>query len=276
MPSIYTHEAFGKAVLKHLPEEMQEIIYEYPNQFQIGLQGPDILFFHKPFKKDRINTTGINMHSQSMLQWLIPATRVIFNKGKDNPEYSYYLGFICHYLLDSKCHPYINEMVDEIKFNHIELETEFDRFLLNKNGHDALKYPVYKLVPKDLGTALGISALYKQYPGINTTSIYRSLKDMYFYKMILFCPSRNRRRLIERVCKAFGIYSMAQGHIMHTRINSKSSITNPVLLHMVREQIPEAVDILTKINEYFDLPETECLGNILKITRLHSNFEGEL
>jgi hypothetical protein len=276
MPSIYTHEAFGKAVLHQLPEEMKETIHEYPNLYQIGLQGPDVLFFYQPFKKNRTNSTGINMHSQSLLQWLIPATRMIYNKGKDTPEYSYYLGFILHYLLDSKCHPYINSMVKELRFNHIELETEFDRYLLTKRGHDPLHYPVYKLVPTDLGTALGISSLYRSYPGITTTAIYRSMKDMYFYKMILFAPSRRRRKVLERFCKAFGIYSMAQGHIMHTRINPKSDITNPHLLQLVREQIPEAVDILTQIDALFDLEETECLSEIVKLTRLHLNFKGEL
>lgn len=276
MPSIYTHEAFGKAVLSQLPDQMRDIVYEYPNLYQIGLQGPDILFFYHPFSKNRINATGINMHSQSLLQWLIPATRMIYNKGKDSPEYSYFLGFILHYLLDSKCHPYINSMVKELHFNHIEMETEFDRYLLTKRGHNPLRYPVYKLVRKDLGTALGISSLYRSYPGINTTSIYRALKDMYFYKMILFAPSRKRRRILERVCKAFGIYSLTQGHIMHTRVNPKSDVTNPQLLRLVREQIPEAVEVLTMIDALFDLEETECLSGIVKLTRLHLNFKGEL
>ena len=276
MPSIYTHEAFGKAVLNKLPEEMKDIVHEFPNVFQIGLQGPDILFFYKPFQKNRINQTGVNMHSQSMLQWLIPATRMIYHRGKDTPEYSYFLGFMLHYLLDSKCHPYINSMVKELNFNHVELETEFDRYLLTKRGHDPLHYPVYKLVPTDLGVALYISPLYKSYPGINTTAIYRSLKDMYFYKMILFAPSRRRRRFLERFCKSLGIYSLAQGHIMHTRVNPKSDVTNPVLLKMVREEIPEAVELLTRVNDLFDLEETECLSGMIKLTRLHLNFNGEM
>ncbi len=275
MPSIYTHEAFGKAVLNNLPQEMKEIIYEYPNLYQIGLQGPDILFFYHPFSKNRINSTGTNMHDQSLLQWLIPATRMIYNKGKDTPEYCYYLGFILHYLLDSKCHPYINFMVKELHFNHIELETEFDRFLLIKRGHDPLHYPVYKLVPKDLGTALGISPLYRSYPGITTTAIYRALKDMYFYKMILFAPSRRRRKALERICKTFGIYSMAQGHIMHTHVNPKSEVTNPHLLKLVREEIPEAAKLLIEIDSLFDLDETDCLSGMIKLTGLHLNFQGE-
>ncbi|MDF2951137.1 MAG: hypothetical protein K0S18_720, partial [Anaerocolumna sp.] len=48
MPSAYTHFKFGMEVIKLLPMELQNIILKNKDLYEIGLQGPDILFFYKP------------------------------------------------------------------------------------------------------------------------------------------------------------------------------------------------------------------------------------
>ena len=41
---------------------------------------------------------------------------------------------MCHYCLDKHCHPLIDTMTQNSDLDHMELETEFDRFLLQKDG----------------------------------------------------------------------------------------------------------------------------------------------
>ena len=52
----------------------------------------------------------------------------------DEALLAYLLGFGCHYLLDSSCHPFVNEMNDKGRISHSLLEIEFDRFLMEENG----------------------------------------------------------------------------------------------------------------------------------------------
>ena len=53
MPTTYAHDLFGKMVYHRLDPEIQEKIKKYQTTYQIGLHGPDILFYVRPFHKNR-------------------------------------------------------------------------------------------------------------------------------------------------------------------------------------------------------------------------------
>ena len=55
MPTTYAHDLFGKMVYHRLDPEIQEKIKKYQTTYQIGLHGPDILFYVRPFHKNRFN-----------------------------------------------------------------------------------------------------------------------------------------------------------------------------------------------------------------------------
>ena len=46
MPALYAHNKFGKLVIPKLPSTIKETVRKYPNEFRMGLQGPDFLFFY--------------------------------------------------------------------------------------------------------------------------------------------------------------------------------------------------------------------------------------
>ena len=69
--------------------------------------------------------------------------REFFEKGmakvreEKNPALmAYLLGFGCHYILDSTCHPYVNQVAAEGKISHTLFEKEFDRMLMYETGKD--------------------------------------------------------------------------------------------------------------------------------------------
>lgn len=70
MPSFYAHNRFGKEVCKELPKEIHQIIQEYPSAYKAGLQGPDFLFFYRPFLPCHVNTLGHAQHKQPFLPFL--------------------------------------------------------------------------------------------------------------------------------------------------------------------------------------------------------------
>ena len=69
--------------------------------------------------------------------------REFFEKGmakvreEKNPALmAYLLGFGCHYILDSTCHPYVNQVAAGGKISHTLFEKEFDRMLMYETGKD--------------------------------------------------------------------------------------------------------------------------------------------
>ena len=50
MPSTYAHYRFGQEVLKELPNDIKKIIIENKELYDIGLHGPDLLFYYLPLK----------------------------------------------------------------------------------------------------------------------------------------------------------------------------------------------------------------------------------
>ena len=52
MPSTYAHYRFGQEVLKELPNDIKKIIIENKELYDIGLHGPDLLFYYLPLKNN--------------------------------------------------------------------------------------------------------------------------------------------------------------------------------------------------------------------------------
>ena len=64
MPATYAHYKFGQEVRKDLPEKENKIVEEFPELFMIGLHGPDIFFYYKPFSKNKVRQIGHEMHKR--------------------------------------------------------------------------------------------------------------------------------------------------------------------------------------------------------------------
>ena len=62
MPAVYAHYRFGQDVLKRLPEKYRDVILEEEDLFNIGVQGPDLLFYYKPFSHDPLHAEGGRVH----------------------------------------------------------------------------------------------------------------------------------------------------------------------------------------------------------------------
>lgn len=173
MPALYAHDRFGAKVSERLEGELREIVTKYYTQFSIGLQGPDIFFFYKPYTNNKIVKYGNHLHHISAMPFFHHAISVVKKKGRNSREYAYLMGFICHFILDSECHPYVEEMIGKTGVQHLEIEEEFEKLLLRMDDHDAFAYPLADLVPTDVLTAVAIYPFYSKSmtPGIVRTSL---------------------------------------------------------------------------------------------------------
>lgn len=123
MPTTYAHDLFGKEVYKRLPSDMKALIRRHGDLYRIGLHGPDILFYYM-VSKNPVTQFGIEMHHEKARAFFEEGMRQV-RRNDDEALFAYLLGFGCHYILDSACHPYVNKMAAEGVIPHIVLEKEF-------------------------------------------------------------------------------------------------------------------------------------------------------
>ena len=63
MPAAYAHYRFGRDLLAHLPQEKQDLIQDHRTLYDLGLQGPDLLFYCHPLRSDPLNGQGARIHA---------------------------------------------------------------------------------------------------------------------------------------------------------------------------------------------------------------------
>lgn len=130
MPSIYAHYRFGQEIFELLPEELKTITAKYRDLFNIGLQGPDLLFFYQPVFHNYVNRLGYQIHDWKGRKFFQPAARIIRNSSKPERLLAYICGVVCHYALDVTCHPYVDSLVSGKHLNHCAIEGSFERTLI--------------------------------------------------------------------------------------------------------------------------------------------------
>ena len=71
----------GQEVIKQLSDPVREIIMENKELYDIGLHGPDILFYYHPLKVDPVNSIGYRLHEHSGKFFFERAAKVIENSS---------------------------------------------------------------------------------------------------------------------------------------------------------------------------------------------------
>lgn len=136
MPNYYAHLVFGREVLARLPETLKSQLEAERDAFEVGLYGPDPLFFYHPMTRNFARTCGIAMHKQPVR----PVARRLRRAVEDDLPFArgYAAGFLCHFALDSRCHYYVEERVARWGLSHAGMEVELDRALMVADGIDPL------------------------------------------------------------------------------------------------------------------------------------------
>lgn len=204
MPATYAHYSFGHEVLKLLDENIQKTINRNVDLYNIGLHGPDILFYYKPLKSNHVNRTGYGLHKLAAGAFFENARQRINCCHDCEAALAYISGFICHFILDSQCHPYIRQK-ESVELTHSSIETEFDRLFMLKNNLNPTTFRPTSHIKPNLHNAEVISVFFDD---ISKEEILKALKDMKFYLNFLVAPGRLKRSLITSGLKVSGNYSM--------------------------------------------------------------------
>lgn len=246
MPAIFAHDLFGRKVLKQLPPGFRQIIEAHWPQFTIGLQGPDIFFFYRPFTGRKIRDYGLGLHKVSALPFFEHARQIVRTTGRDTKEYAYLMGFICHFILDSECHPYVAEAVKNTGVHHLEIEEEFDKRLLRLDGKDPIGFPLSSLIPSDDSTARAILPFYRD---MSLPVVKQSLKDMKRIKRLLTAPGAPKQQALNAVFRLSGHYKDMKGLMNQRRDNPGCVTTNQRLLTLFQNSVILAATMIQSFDE---------------------------
>lgn len=261
MPASYTHYSFGSDVYKNLSKAMRDIIDKNRTAYNIGLNGPDILFYYKPMIKNQIKNYGNEMHYDTAYHFFKNAKNVI-RKNRSDISISYILGFICHFILDSNCHPYINIAMKEIELSHETIEAELDGYLMRRNGID----PKVKNAGEHVIPSWDIANnIYLFYEDVTAKQIYRCLKAVRFYNSFITCESNIKRGFIKGILKNVKGGINLSNMIINVTPEPKCKAVVEDLINLYQKSIEEAVEI---INIYYN----ELFMDIELNKRFNSNF----
>ncbi len=249
MPSTYAHFVFGKKVFKTLPEQSRELIRRHKALYLIGLHGPDILFYYKALSSNPVNDLGYRMHGEPAADFFGRALSLVRQgerKFLRESQLSYLLGFVCHFALDSRCHGYIENKIRLSGISHSEIESEFDRMLMVRQGLDPLRHGMTAHIRPSAGNARVIAPFFRN---VTAGQTEQALRSMIRYHQLLLAPGRIKRGMICAVLKLSGNYESMHGLLINRNTN------------------PDCVDSslrLTKLMEQAVQAGRELCGNFLE------------
>lgn len=265
MPSTYAHYQFGQEVQKKLPEELSSIISHHMPLYQIGLHGPDILFYYHALFPNSVNHMAYRIHEKKASYFIRKS--LVTLKSLSNPEagLAYMFGFICHFALDSECHSYIEFKVRQNGITHTEIETDFDRRLLLNAGKDPVRTCLTGHIHPSPEDCEIIAAFF---PYITPKQIARSLSSMIHYHWLLLAPGKIKRFFVLLLLRLTGNYKEMHGLLMTKQPRAGCEDSTRELLKRSRHAIPIALQLCENYYNVF------CEMDVLS-QRFYRTFEAD-
>ena len=192
MPAIYAHRAFGEEVRSRLPKEAFPEIFSCPDSYALGLHGPDTLFYYHPLSKNAVNGRGNAMHDASAASFFSAARAVREQRGRLPSDTAYLYGFICHFALDSVCHPEVDAQMRAHALSHTAVEAAFERHMLLKDGLDPVKAHIAGHIRASAENIAAVAA----YCGVTDAQAEKSIRSMVRCSEVLRCPNGAKRALL--------------------------------------------------------------------------------
>lgn len=224
MPFTYAHYRFGAALLPAMPGDVSRTIQRFRGMFDVGLHGPDIFSFYTSIFHSSARNLGIKYHELTGQAFFPRACRCV-RLEKSEAAAAYLYGVLCHYCLDSVMHPFIAEQASALGLPQVEIEVEFDRFLLEKDGKTPAcsqdLSPHLRLTPGESATVA------KLYPPATERNVQDSVKQMARLTKLLATPEGTRRTILEKSAGILG--KELKSIVMHTAPNPKCDHLNEPL-----------------------------------------------
>ena len=244
MPSTYAHRRFGTNVLEHLPDELRAQLEQNRELYDIGLHGPDLLFYYHAEKSTPVAALGNAMHDEPGRTFFDRARRVVHEEADREAALAHALGFVCPFALDSPCHPFVEQFTRESGVTHCEIETEFDNMLLRRDGYDPLTFFTASHIHPSAENARVIAPFYRD---ISEQTALEAMKGMITVHKVLQASNPVKRWVVLTAIRAAGKWEFMHGLVANPKPNPQCAESGKQLDALYQSAIPLAVRL---INEY--------------------------
>lgn len=246
MPTTYAHYRFGKDVISTLPRPLEKAVENNRELFDIGLHGPDILFYYQALKSNPVSQQGYELHDKLADEFFLHAADIIANAENTAAARAYIYGFICHFALDSECHKYIEKMIQVSGITHSELEMEFDRFLLEEDFIRPETYFAAKHISPSMENAQVIAPFFEDLPA---ETVKKSLSSMITYHKLLLAPKAAKRKFLFGAMRVLGKYDSMHGMVMSETANLECQEYCQLLRKLYAGAVPIAAGLIIKFQK---------------------------
>lgn len=284
MPAATTHVEFAKDVYRLLKPEFQDLIPSR-SMYLIGSQGPDLLFFSRAsLLPGSLKEYGNLMHDTG-----VAATVAYFDRHslKDDDLRSYFMGYLCHYALDSISHPLICAVArkkhEETGIHegeaHVTMEGDIDAWMLNQKNRDITSYNVYKDLKTDKDAARKLANLYHgmfrsvYHKDVSTRLLKEAIDQFSFWTSVLK-PGVRKQKLFYRTENLLHIPHSFTGMMLNGR-------TDRTVINLTHTAYPLTFDPSRTISDSFPELYQKALVKAVQLIEHHSdqdftlNFCGE-
>lgn len=250
MASTYAHYRFGQQVLAGLPAQIQCLIRSNIDFYNLGLHGPDVLFYHHALTPNPVSEQGFALHHLSGYEFFQSAASVVkhFSNSADRrAALAYVYGFLCHFALDSSVHAYVNAFEAESGVAHVGIETEFDRMLLVLDG----KNPLRTRLTNHIYCSERIAEICRHfYPGITRTQMKDAIRGMKRVDHLVCAPNLLKRGALYAAMKLLHRYDQLHWHFVTYRPNAACRESNQHLMALYKQALPIAQSLITNFRDF--------------------------
>lgn len=243
MPATYTHAVYGQMVLDQLPASCRQWIKAHRDCYDIGLSGPDILFFYRPLLQNPVKALGYEMHKKPARPFFEQARERIWESEAPKAAFAYILGFLNHFVLDSQCHPLINRTVELGSISHSHLESELDAVLMRERRLDPSRTPVTGHLRPSQANAKVIAPFFSAKP----EQVREALFTMKHTLNLFVAPGALKKSLVTGGLRLAGLYD-SLGGLMIRRQADPACVS---VCRTLREQMEEAVPVSCRLIQEF-------------------------
>lgn len=287
MPSIITHHIFSDEVYKRLNKRLQNRVKDAIDVFHAFSQSHDYLYyytFHKDYKK--IKGLGDMAHKNDTQKYLMNIILNIkeMNLKKDSYALAYLYGSVCHYVMDSMCHPFIfyktgawnhdDKNTYKYRGGHTMMEKSIDAIYYEKFygkkykycniSKDIIKKPIFSdklcdLINKTWENTYGESNMAIKY--------FKGIKDCKLISSLVINDRFGIKRFI------YKLYDLITDHRNYIQYYS-THIINPdlSLLNLERKEWNNPANNELKYNSSFEDLFNEGILKVLKIIEVSEMF----
>lgn len=253
MPNTYAHYRFGQDVKRKLLQsgdsDIRRLIDSDQQLYMIGLHGPDILFYYHPLWNNPISNIGFSMHNWTGRRFLQQAVDAVNRNTSRRAATAYLIGFVCHFTLDSICHPYVEEVIHQDGFDHTEIEGAFDRALMIHDGLNPVIHPLTDHIHPSQRNAAIIAPFF---PPADAGQVYRALRSMTRFNSLITTDDPVRRGAIMSILRAAGCYDTMHGMVITRHKEERFAKSSRQLWQLYHEALQAAPEM---IREALDLAD---------------------